>query len=62
MAKQIAPIMNGKNVVNSDNIIRPEMKPEKLKKMRPVFDKVAGSITAGEFCADRWCECRIAHA
>ena len=46
IAKQIAPIMNGKSVVNSDNIIRPEMKPEKLQKMRPVFDKVAGTITA----------------
>ena len=38
--------MNGKKVVDSDNIIRPEMKLEKLQKMRPVFDKVAGSITA----------------
>ena len=46
MASQIAPIMNGKKVVDSDNIIRPEMKLEKLQKMRPVFDKVAGSITA----------------
>ncbi len=46
IAKQIAPILNGKKMVDSDNIIRPEMKPEKLKKMRPVFDKVAGSITA----------------
>ena len=46
IAKQIAPIMNGKNAVDSDNIIRPNMKLEKLQKMRPVFDKVAGSITA----------------
>ena len=42
---QIA-IMNGKKVVDSDNIIRPEMKWRKAQKMRPVFDKVAGSITA----------------
>ena len=46
IAKQITPIMNGENVVDTDNIIRPEMKPEKLQKMRPAFDKVAGSITA----------------
>jgi acetyl-CoA acyltransferase len=46
IAKQISPIMNGKRVVATDNIIRPEMNPEKLKKMRPAFDKVAGSITA----------------
>jgi len=38
--------MNGKDAVDSDNIIRPNMKLEKLQKMRPVFDKVAGSITA----------------
>ena len=46
IAKQIAPIMNGKKVVDKDNLVRSVMKPEKLQKMRPVFDKVAGTITA----------------
>ena len=40
ISPQIAPIMNGKKVVDSDNIIRPEMKLEKLQKMRPVFERL----------------------
>ena len=62
IAKQI-PIMNGKKVVDKDNLVRSVMKPEKLQKMRPVFDKVAGTITAATSSAfDRWCFRRIVDA
>ncbi len=46
VSQQMVPVINGSEIANKDNLIRPVMKLEKLQKMRPVFDKVAGTITA----------------
>ena len=44
----IVPIINRviKTRVTEDNLIRPTMEAEKLQKMRPVFDRKNGTITA----------------
>lgn len=53
IAKQIAPIFNDKHpikkerkVVDTDNIVRSDMQIDKLQKMKPVFDRKNGTITA----------------
>ncbi len=43
---QLTAVPNGKKLVTEDNLIRAKMDPERLKKMRPVFDKKNGTITA----------------
>ena len=43
---QLIHISNRGKVVSEDNLIRPKMDPERLKKMRPAFDKKHGTITA----------------
>lgn len=48
---QKAPVIKGTSFIADDNIIRPEMNPEKLKKLRPSFDKHNGTITAASSSA-----------
>ena len=43
---QMIQISNRGKLVSEDNLIRPKMDPERLKKMRPAFDKKHGTITA----------------
>jgi len=52
VAQEIAPVFlpdRGK-VVTHDNHIRPDTSYEALAKLRPVFDKRYGSVTAGNSC------------
>lgn len=42
----IVPIRTPKGMVSEDNLIRRSMNPEKIAKLRPVFDKKNGTITA----------------
>ncbi len=44
--QEIAPVL-GKHVVATDNGIRPDSSLEKLGKLKPLFDTVTGSVTAG---------------
>lgn len=44
--QEIAPIL-GKNVVSTDNGIRADSSLEKLAKLKPLFDSMTGSVTAG---------------
>ncbi len=44
--QEIAPVL-GKHVVDTDNGIRPDSSLEKLGKLKPLFDTVTGSVTAG---------------
>ncbi len=44
--QEIAPIL-GKNVVSADNGIRADSSLEKLAKLKPLFDTLTGSVTAG---------------
>lgn len=44
--QEIAPVL-GKNVVANDNGIRPDSSLEKLAKLKPLFDTLTGSVTAG---------------
>jgi acetyl-CoA acetyltransferase family protein len=44
--QEIAPVL-GKHVVSTDNGIRPDSSLEKLGKLKPLFDTVTGSVTAG---------------
>lgn len=44
--QEIAPVL-GKNVVATDNGIRPDSSLEKLAKLKPLFDTLTGSVTAG---------------
>jgi acetyl-CoA C-acetyltransferase/acetyl-CoA acyltransferase len=44
--QEIAPVL-GKNVVPTDNGIRPDSSLEKLAKLKPLFDTCTGSVTAG---------------
>ena len=54
--EQIIPIENrGYNPVWQKMLIRSSMKKEKLQKMRPVFDRRNGTITAFIISFDRWC-------
>ncbi|AJR06375.1 acetyl-CoA C-acyltransferase FadA [Photobacterium gaetbulicola] len=51
-ANEIVPIMghdaNGRPIlVKTDEVIRPETTPESLGQLRPVFDPVSGTVTAG---------------
>ena len=43
---QIIPVLTPDGPVTEDNLIRAEMKPEKVASLRPVFDKRNGTITA----------------
>ena len=44
--KQIASLYHNGTEVRQDNLVRPTMDPKKLQKMRPVFDRKNGTITA----------------
>jgi acetyl-CoA C-acetyltransferase/acetyl-CoA acyltransferase len=44
--QEIAPVL-GKNVVSTDNGIRADSNLEKLAKLKPLFDTLTGSVTAG---------------
>ena len=46
IADQIVPIKTAKATVTEDNLIRATMSLEKLKRLRPVFDRKHGTITA----------------
>ena len=46
VAPQIIPVLTRKGPVSEDNLIRSEMKPEKVASLRPVFDRRNGTITA----------------
>ena len=46
-AGEIAPVHLAGNAVTRDNGIRTDSTPEKLAKLRPVFDRLSGSVTAG---------------
>ena len=50
IAQDIVPIRTPKGMVSEDNLIRRSMNPEKVAKLRPVFDKKNGTITA-DTCA-----------
>lgn len=46
--QEIVPLVDGKgNIYPEDDGIRPESSVEKLAKLRPVFDKSTGNVTAG---------------
>jgi acetyl-CoA acyltransferase len=50
LAAEVAPVYvvnNGGRVVTRDNHIRPDTSLEKLAKLRPVFDRQYGTVTAG---------------
>ncbi|MEZ5384499.1 MAG: thiolase family protein [Prosthecobacter sp.] len=44
--QEIAPVL-GKNIVATDNGIRADSSLEKLAKLKPLFDTLTGSVTAG---------------
>lgn len=44
--QEIAPVL-GKGVVATDNGIRPDSSLEKLAKLKPIFDPLTGTVTAG---------------
>ncbi|MBF0197466.1 MAG: acetyl-CoA C-acyltransferase [Planctomycetes bacterium] len=46
----IAPTPNYKALINQDDGIRHDLSIEKLKKMRPYFDRACGSVTIGNAC------------
>lgn len=46
LSQEIAPVL-GKKVVSTDNGIRPDSSLEKLAKLKPIFDSLTGSVTAG---------------
>ncbi len=46
IAQDIVSIRTPKGMVSEDNLIRRSMNPEKVAKLRPVFDKKNGTITA----------------
>lgn len=46
LSQEVAPIL-GKKVVSTDNGIRPDSSMEKLAKLKPIFDPLTGSVTAG---------------
>lgn len=46
IAEQIVPIKTSSGMVTEDNVVRGEIDPERLKKLRPVFDRKHGTITA----------------
>ncbi len=54
LGQEIAPWFGGQGmdqVVESDNLIRPDTSLEALAKLRPVFDRRHGSVTAGNASA-----------
>ncbi|WP_395718523.1 thiolase family protein [Prosthecobacter sp.] len=46
LSQEIAPVL-GRNVISADNGIRADSSLEKLGKLKPLFDTVTGSVTAG---------------
>lgn len=46
LSQEIAPML-GKNVISADNGIRADSSIEKLGKLKPLFDTLTGSVTAG---------------
>lgn len=53
-ADEIVPVWSGKNksvFVDKDNLVRADTTIDALSKLKPVFDKKDGTITAGNACA-----------
>jgi acetyl-CoA C-acetyltransferase/acetyl-CoA acyltransferase len=46
LSQEIAPVL-GRNVISADNGIRADSSLEKLGKLKPLFDTLTGSVTAG---------------
>ncbi|MBI5610675.1 MAG: acetyl-CoA C-acyltransferase [Deltaproteobacteria bacterium] len=46
IAPELITVQTPKGPVNADNLIRSDMDPQKLAKLKPVFDKRNGTITA----------------
>ncbi len=46
IAPELITVQTPKGPVNADNLIRPDMDPQKLAKLKPVFDRRNGTITA----------------
>ena len=44
-------VTTGKKQVSDDNLIRPNMNPEKVASLRPVFDRENGTVTAASSSA-----------
>ena len=47
LAQEIAPVHLAGKAVTRDNGIREDSTPEKLAKLRPIFDRQTGTVTAG---------------
>ncbi|WP_193214664.1 thiolase family protein [Luteolibacter marinus] len=47
LAGEIAPVILPGNAVTGDNGIRDDSTPDKLAKLRPIFDRHTGTVTAG---------------
>jgi acetyl-CoA acetyltransferase family protein len=47
LGEEIAPVHLSGKAVTRDNGIREDSTPEKLAKLRPIFDRQSGSVTAG---------------
>lgn len=47
LAREIAPVHLPGKAVTHDNGVRDDSTPEKLAKLRPIFDRRSGSVTAG---------------
>ncbi|MFT3991321.1 MAG: thiolase family protein [Luteolibacter sp.] len=47
LAREITPIYHQGKAITGDNGLREDSTPEKLAKLRPVFDRQTGSVTAG---------------
>lgn len=46
-AEEIAPVFVAGKAITADNGIRPDSTPEKLARLRPMFDAANGTVTAG---------------
>lgn len=44
---EISPVFTNGNAITQDNGIRTDSTPEKLATLRPIFDRITGSVTAG---------------
>ncbi|MES2996749.1 MAG: thiolase family protein [Verrucomicrobiota bacterium] len=47
LAREIAPVHVGGKAIDRDNGVREDSTPEKLAKLKPIFDRQTGTVTAG---------------
>ncbi|MFT4177808.1 MAG: thiolase family protein [Luteolibacter sp.] len=47
LAQEIAPVYHNGKAITEDNGIRTDSTPEKLSTLKPVFDRLTGTVTAG---------------